>query len=62
MELWQQILALILGVMVLFFAIPSIKGAMEKSKQAEEKHWGSVIMVAIVLVAFILLMISSVRH
>lgn len=62
MELWQQILALILGVMVLFFAIPGIKGAMEKSKNAEEKHWGSVALLAVVLVGFIILMIYSVRH
>ena len=62
MELWQQILAVILGLMVLFFVAPSIKGAMEKSKNAEEKHWGSVALLALVLVGFILLMIYSVRN
>ena len=62
MELWQQILAVILGLMVLFFAVPNIKGAMEKSKNAEEKHWGSVALLALVLIGFILLMIFSVRN
>jgi cellobiose-specific phosphotransferase system component IIC len=62
MELWQQILAVVLGLMVLFFAVPSIKGALEKSKNAEEKHWGSVALLAAVLIGFILLMIYSVRH
>lgn len=60
--MWQQILAVVLGVMVLFFVFPSVRGAMERSKQAEEKHWGSVALIAIVLIAFVILMISSVRH
>jgi putative copper export protein len=62
MDTWQQILAVVLGLMVLFFAVPNIRGAMERSKQAEEKHWGSVALIAIVLIAFVILMISSVRH
>jgi hypothetical protein len=60
--MWQQILAVVLGLMVLFFVFPSVRGAMERSKQAEEKHWGSVALIAVVLIGFVMLMIYSVRH
>ncbi len=60
--MWQQILAVVLGLMVLFIAVPNIRGAMARSKQAEEKHWGSVALIAIVLIGFVILMIYSVRH
>jgi len=61
MELWQQLMAVALGVMVLFMVFPNVKHAMEKSKNAEEKHWGTVLLLAVVLIAFVLLMIYSVR-
>jgi hypothetical protein len=34
---------------------------MEKSKNAEEKHWGTLLLIAIVLIGFVLLMINSVQ-
>jgi hypothetical protein len=34
---------------------------MEKSKNAEEKHWGTLALLAAVLIGFILLMIFSVQ-
>ena len=61
MELWQQIMAAGLGIMVLFMVFPSVKGAIAKSKNAEEKHWGTVILLAAVLIAFVMLMIYSVQ-
>ncbi len=61
MDFWQQLLAVALGVMVLFIAVPGIKGAMQRSKDAEEKHWGTVILLAAVLIAFVMLMIFSLR-
>ncbi|MBT8118780.1 MAG: hypothetical protein KJN89_03590 [Gammaproteobacteria bacterium] len=61
MELWQQLLAGALGLLVLFMFFPGIKATMEKSKNAEEKHWGTLILITIVLIAFVLLMINSVR-
>ncbi len=61
MDLWQQIMAAGLGIMVLFMVFPSVKGAIEKSKNAEEKHWGSVLLLAAVLIAFIMLMVYSVQ-
>lgn len=62
MDIWQQLLAVALGVMVLFIAVPSIKGAMQRSKEADEKHWGTAILLAAVLIGFVIFLISSVRQ
>ena len=61
MELWQQILAAAAVLMMLFFIAPGIKPALEKSKNSEDKHWGTLALLAIVLLGFILLMIYSVQ-
>ena len=61
MELWEQLLAAGIGLALLFMYYPRLKASMEKSKNAEETHWGTVLLLAAVLVAFILLMISSVQ-
>lgn len=61
MELWQQLLAGALGLLIIFMFFPGIKATMEKSKNAEEKHWGTLALLAIVLIAFVLLMIYSVQ-
>ena len=61
MELWQQLLAAGAGLLMLFYLAPAIKPALEKSKTAEEKHWGTLALLAAVLFGFILLMIYSVQ-
>ena len=61
MELWEQLLAGALGLLVLFLFFPGIKATMEKSRNAEEKHWGTLILITVVLIAFILLLINSVQ-
>ena len=61
MALWEQLLAGALGLFVLFMFFPGIKATMEKSKNAEEKHWGTLLLLALVLVGFILLMVFSVQ-
>jgi len=61
MALWEQLLAGAIALLVLFMFFPGIKATMEKSKNAEEKHWGTLILLAAVLIAFIMLMISSVQ-
>ena len=60
MELWEQLLAAVLGLLIIFMFFPNIKAGMEKSKNAEEKHWGTVLLLAVVLIGFIILLISSV--
>ncbi|PCI08778.1 MAG: hypothetical protein COB77_01585 [Gammaproteobacteria bacterium] len=61
MALWEQLLAGAIALFVIFMFFPGIKATMEKSKNAEEKHWGTLIMLTIVLVGFIMLMIYSVQ-
>ena len=60
MELWEQLLAAVLGLLIIFMFFPGMKAGMEKSKNAEEKHWGTVLLLAAVLIGFIMLLISSV--
>jgi dolichol kinase len=61
MALWEQLLAGAIGLLVIFMFFPGIKATMEKSKNAKEKHWGTLLLLTIVLIAFILLLISSVQ-
>jgi len=61
MELWEQILLGAMGLLVVFFFFPGIKATMERSKNAEEKHWGTLLLLAAVLVAFIAFLISTVQ-
>jgi len=61
MELWEQIALGALALLVLFMFRPGIKATIERSKNAEEKHWGTIALLAVVLIAFVVLMIWSVR-
>jgi hypothetical protein len=61
MELWQQLLAGALALFVIFMFFPGIKATMERSKNAKEKHWGTLLLLAVVLIGFVLLMIYSVQ-
>jgi len=61
MVFWQQLLAGAIGLLILIWVFPGIKATMEKSKNAEEKHWGTIALLALVVIAFVLLMISSVQ-
>jgi len=61
MGMWQQLLAVGFGIMLLFMVAPGLKHAIAKSKSAEESHWGTVALLAIVIIAFIMLMIYSVQ-
>ena len=61
MELWEQIALGALALLVLFMFGPGIKATIERSKNAEEKHWSTVVLLAAVLVAFVVLLIWSVR-
>ena len=60
MALWEQIAMGAMGLLVVFFFFPGIKATMERSKNAEEKHWGSLALIALVLIAFVFLLINSV--
>ena len=61
MELWEQLVLGALAVLVLFLFGPGVKATIERSKNAEEKHWSTLALLAIVLIAFVVLLIWSVR-
>lgn len=61
MDIWYQIFSALLGLMILFFIFPNIKHAMERSKNAEEKHWGTLLLLAAALIAFIAFLVSTVQ-
>ena len=61
MALWEQLLIGAMGLLIVFFFFPGIKATMERSKNAEEKHWGTLALLAIALVGFVVFLISSVQ-
>lgn len=61
MDMWEQILMAVMGILLLFFLFPSIKSSMERSKNAEEKHWGTLLLLAAALIAFIAFLVSTVQ-
>ena len=61
MELWEQLVLGALAILVLFLFRPGIKATIERSKNAEEKHWGTLALLAVVLIAFVVFLIWSVR-
>ncbi len=61
MAMWEKILyAIVLLAMIVMF-YPRMRAAMERSKQAQEKHWGTVLLLAAALVGFVIVLISLVR-
>ena len=61
MELWMQILSAALLIAMLFFVWPGVKASIQRSKQAEEKHWGTFAVIVIALAAFIALLAMSLQ-
>ena len=61
MELWEQIILGAAGLLILFLFAPGVKASIARSKQAEQKHWGTVILLTVILIAFVMLLISSVQ-
>lgn len=61
MELWEQLLYAGAILMMLFIFFPSVRGAIERSKHAKEKHWGTVITLTAVLIIFVLFLMYMVQ-
>ncbi|MGB5396451.1 MAG: hypothetical protein WBN96_04830 [Gammaproteobacteria bacterium] len=61
MEFWEQALLAITALVMIYLLYPGVRASLEKSRQAQEKHWGTVILLALGLVGFVLLLISLVR-
>jgi len=60
MALWQQILLGILALALFFWFRPGLKAAMQRSAEAP-KDWKAVLLPLLVVIAFIILLIYSVR-
>ena len=60
MELWEQLLLGVLGLGIIFLFFPGVKATMEKSRNAEEKHWGTLVLLAIAVIAFVIFLVSTV--
>jgi lipopolysaccharide export LptBFGC system permease protein LptF len=61
MALWQKIAFTIFVLVMIYLLYPVMLAAMEKSKQAQEKHWGTVLILTAALVIFVLLLVSVVQ-
>jgi hypothetical protein len=61
MGTWEQILYAVMLVAILFFVWPGVKASIARSKQSQEKHWGTFALIVIALIAFVALLISSVQ-
>jgi hypothetical protein len=61
MPLWEQLLVGALGLLVLFWFGPGIKASLEKSRNAKEKHWNTLLMLLAVVIAFVAFLVWSVR-
>lgn len=61
MALWEKLLygGVLLAMIIAFY--PRMRGAMAESKQAQEKHWGTVLVLAAALVGFVIVLIAMVR-
>ena len=60
MGLWEKLLAAALVLAMIFFVAPNIKGAMQKSRESES-DWGTIALIAMVLLGFVMLLVYSVR-
>ena len=61
MALWEQLALGAMGLLIIFFFFPGIKATMEKSRNAEQKHWGTLALLAVALVGFVVFLISTVQ-
>lgn len=61
METWQLIVYVVMLIAILFFVWPRVKTSIERSKQSQEKHWGTFALIVVAIIAFIALLISSVQ-
>ena len=61
MPLWEKIAFTIFVLVMIYLLYPVMLASMEKSRQAQEKHWGTVLLLTAALVVFVLLLISVVQ-
>lgn len=60
MSTWEMVLLGVMVVLVLFWLGPGIPAMLEKSRQAEERDWGGLLIPLALVVIFVLFLISMV--
>jgi hypothetical protein len=55
---WEAILLGAIALLVIFWFRPGIKATLEKSRQAKEKDWKSVLIPLVLVVAFVVFLIA----
>jgi hypothetical protein len=58
---WQQVILGLVVVLVLWWTLPGVKAALERSRRTEQKDWRGVILPISLVVVFVLLLIALVR-
>lgn len=58
---WQQVVLAGVVLLVLWWTLPGVKAALERSRQAERRDWRGVLLPVGVVVIFVLLLIALVR-
>jgi predicted MFS family arabinose efflux permease len=61
MAWWQQAVLALVVVLVLWWTLPGVKAALERSRRAERKDWRGVLLPVGLVVVFVLLLIALVR-
>lgn len=61
MAWWQQAVLALVVLLVLWWTLPGVKAALEKSRHAERRDWRGVVLPVGAVVIFVLLLIAFVR-
>jgi predicted MFS family arabinose efflux permease len=61
MAWWQQAVLALVVVLVLWWTLPGVKAALERSRRAERKDWRGVLLPVGLVVVFVMLLIALVR-
>lgn len=61
LSIWESIALVALGVLVVLWFRPGLKAAMEKSRNADQQDWQSLVMPLGLVVLFVLLLIALAR-
>lgn len=61
MAWWQQAVLAIVVLLVLWWTLPGVKAALERSRRAEQRDWRGVLLPVGAVVIFVLLLIALVR-
>jgi len=61
MAWWQQVILGLVVALVLWWALPGVKAALERGRLADQKDWRGVLLPVGLVVVFVLLLIALVR-